>query len=170
MGARGRRGVFPGVGARCPYSTPRLFVSFCLGRPYVQGTKKGLGVSTQTPTGSVAAAISTAAVRLLAEYTGRGPTKAKRTISRDLVVVLLADTLTKAERTLVSKDGEDLVLELRHRFQVAMRDDLVAAVESATERKVIAFMSDSQLEPDYSVEVFVLAPEHSKAPDARTAA
>jgi hypothetical protein len=29
----------------------------------------------------------------------------------------------------------------------------------ARERKVIAFMSDSQLEPDYSVELFVLAPE-----------
>jgi hypothetical protein len=27
-----------------------------------------------------------------------------------------------------------------------------------TEREVIAFMSDSHLEPDYSAEIFVLAP------------
>lgn len=125
----------------------------------MQGTKKGLDVSTQTHTGSVAAAISTAAVRLLNEYTGRGPTKAKTTITRDLVVVLLADTLTKAERTLVSKDGQELVLELRHRFQEAMRDDLIAAVESATGRKVIAFMSDNHVEPDMAAEVFVLEPQ-----------
>jgi uncharacterized protein YbcI len=39
-----------------------------------------------------------------------------------------------------------------------MREDLTAAVEMLTERKVIAFMSDSQLEADYSIEVFVLAP------------
>jgi uncharacterized protein YbcI len=50
------------------------------------------------------------------------------------------------------------VIEMRRSFQQTMREDLTAAVEMLTERKVIAFMSDSQLEPDYSVEVFVLAP------------
>jgi len=40
-----------------------------------------------------------------------------------------------------------------------MREELSAAVAVLTEREVIAFMSDSHLEPDYSVEVFVLAPE-----------
>jgi hypothetical protein len=48
---------------------------------------------------------------------------------------------------------------LRHRFQVAMRDDLVAAVESATERKVIAFMSDNHVPPDMAAEIFVLEPQ-----------
>jgi len=50
---------------------------------------------------------------------------------------------------------------MRRTFQQTMREDLAAAVEMLTERKVIAFMSDSHLDPDYSVELFVLAPEAS---------
>ena len=50
--------------------------------------------------GTVAAGISNAVVRLMSEYIGRGPTKARTAISRDVVTVLLQDTLTKAERSL----------------------------------------------------------------------
>lgn len=46
--------------------------------------------------------ISTAAVQLLHEYTGRGPTKAKTLINDDVVTLLLADTLTKGERNSVT--------------------------------------------------------------------
>jgi uncharacterized protein YbcI len=112
-----------------------------------------------SPTGSIAATISTAAVRLLNEYTGRGPTKAKTTLSGDLVVILLADTMTKAEKTLADSGQAQFVLEMRHRFQLAMREDLVGAVEMATERKVIAFMSDNHIDPDVAAEVFVLEPQ-----------
>ena len=48
---------------------------------------------------------------------------------------------------------------MRRSFQQTMREELSDAVERLTGRKVIAFMSDSHLEPDYSVEMFVLAPE-----------
>ena len=48
---------------------------------------------------------------------------------------------------------------MRRSFQQTMRADMSAAVSKLTGREVIAFMSDSHLEPDYSVEVFVLAPE-----------
>ena len=47
------------------------------------------------------AMISTATVQD-AHYTGRGPTKAKTLIGEDMVTVLLADTLTRGERTLVA--------------------------------------------------------------------
>jgi uncharacterized protein YbcI len=43
--------------------------------------------------GQVAAEISNAMVRLIAETTGRGPTKARTTIGRDHVLVMLRDTL-----------------------------------------------------------------------------
>ena len=36
--------------------------------------------------------ISTAAVKLLHEYTGRGPTKARLLINQDMVTIVLADT------------------------------------------------------------------------------
>ena len=102
--------------------------------------------------------ISTATVRLLHEYTGRGPTKAKTLINDDVVTVLLADTLTKGERKLVASGRSDRVLQLRHDYQLTMREDLIAIVERQLERKVIAFMSQNHIDPDLAVEVFVLDP------------
>jgi len=109
--------------------------------------------------GTVSAALSNAVVGLVRDYTGRGPTKARISISRDLVSVVMADTLTKAERKLVERGKTDLVLQIRQEFQRTMRDDLVAAVEQITERKVIAFMSDNHIDPDMAAETFVLQPE-----------
>ena len=106
--------------------------------------------------GSVTAAISNAAVQILAEYTGRGPTKARTSIRDDVVLILMQDTLTKAERTLLHAGQSDFVLETRHRFQTTMRSDLVAAVERLTQRNVIAFMSSNHTEPDMAAEIFVL--------------
>jgi uncharacterized protein YbcI len=74
-------------------------------------------------------------------------------------VITLADTMTKAERTLTETGQGGFVLDMRHRFQHAMRDDLVAAVEVNTGRKVIAFMSDNHVDPDMAAEVFVLEPQ-----------
>jgi uncharacterized protein YbcI len=103
--------------------------------------------------------ISTAAVQLMLEYTGRGPTKAKTLISDDVVTVLLADTLTRGERKLVESGRSDRVLQLRHDYQLTMRDDLIAIVERQLDRKVIAFMSQNHIDPDLAVEVFVLEPD-----------
>jgi uncharacterized protein YbcI len=102
--------------------------------------------------------ISTEAVQLLREYTGRGPTKAKTTIDENLVTVLLGDTLTKGERKLADTGHADRVLQLRHDFQKTMRDDLVALVEDQLGRKVVAFMSQNHIDPDLGVEIFVLEP------------
>ena len=110
------------------------------------------------PMGTIASAISNAAVRLLSEYTGRGPTKAKTFINRDIVVILLADTLTKAERSLAANGQAKAVTDMRHRFQEVMRDDLVGTVEKHLNRKVVAFMSDNHLDPDMAAELFVLEP------------
>jgi len=112
----------------------------------------------QTHRGAISAEISTATVRLLAEYTGRGPTKAHTVINKNSVLVLLADTLTKGEQSLARMGMSDHVLETRKRYQHAMRDDLIAAVEQHTGRRVIAFMSDNHIEPDMAAEVFALEP------------
>jgi uncharacterized protein YbcI len=109
--------------------------------------------------GSAAAAISDTVVRLMSEYTGRGPTKAKTVIGRDVITVLLQDTLTKGERRLADAGKAEIVLRMRQEFQRTMREDLVTATEMILERKVIAFMSDNHIEPDMAAEVFVLAPQ-----------
>ena len=107
---------------------------------------------------SLGASISNAIVRLLAESTGRGPTKARTTIDRDLVVVMLANALTKGERYLVDNGDEQRVLEMRAAFQSAMANECRAAVEDLTGRKVVAFMSANHVEPDMAAEIFVLEP------------
>ena len=103
--------------------------------------------------------ISTATVQLLREYTGRGPTKAQTLINDDVVTILLADTLTKGERKLVDSGRPDRVLQLRHDYQLTMRDELIGIVERQLDRKVIAFMSQNHIDPDLAVEVFVLEGE-----------
>ena len=108
--------------------------------------------------GALYSAISNAIVGIVHEYTGRGPTRARTSIRDDVVVVVLQETMLKAERSLVEDNKAELVAQIRRSFQQTMRADMSGAVERLTGRDVIAFMSDSHLEPDYSVEVFVLAP------------
>ena len=107
--------------------------------------------------GSVASAISNSIRQLVADYTGRGPTRARTTIRDNLVVVLLEDTLTKGERRLVTKGRDHRVIDYRREFQDAMREDAIASVEQLTGRKVTAFMSANHIDPDLAAEVFVLA-------------
>jgi uncharacterized protein YbcI len=114
-------------------------------------------------TRSPSARISTSAVQLLQECTGRGPTKAKTLIDQDLVTVVLADTLTRGEQKLVDGGRHDRVIQLRHDYQLVMREDLIEVVEQNLDRKVIAFMSENHVDPDLAVETFVLEPEPREA-------
>jgi uncharacterized protein YbcI len=109
--------------------------------------------------GALNAAISEAVVRLMAQRTGRGPTKARTTIDRDVIVVVLQNSLTSGEQFLVDRDHSEQVLDTRRAYQAAIRTDCVAAVEALTDRTVTAFMSANHIEPDLAAEVFVLEPE-----------
>ncbi len=73
------------------------------------------------------AAISNAIVRLLREYTGRGPTKARTTIRENVVLVMLEQTLTKGEKSLANEG-----------------------------REVVAVWSANHLDPDLGAEIYVL--------------
>jgi uncharacterized protein YbcI len=114
---------------------------------------------------SLAAEISTLVVRLMSEYTGRGPTKARTTINGDLIAVLLRDTLTKGERQLVALGKVENVMQMRRAFQGAMQEEACAAIEELVGRKVIGFMSDNHADPDLAIEVFVLESERSAQPE-----
>jgi len=107
----------------------------------------------------MSAAISNAMVRLHREYLGRGPTKARTSIRDNTVVVLMQDTFTKAERSLIADGKHTEVLSIRHSVQMTMRTDMVGAVEEITGRSVIAFMSDNHIDPDLACEIFVLEPD-----------
>ena len=109
--------------------------------------------------GALQAAISEAVVRLLAESTGRGPTKAKTTIDGDLIVVVLQNTLTPGERFLADDDRGEQVLDMRRAYQDAISTDAIVAIENLTGRNVTAFMSANHIDPDLAAEVFILKPQ-----------
>jgi uncharacterized protein YbcI len=106
--------------------------------------------------GNARAEIATRIVRLQSEYYGKGPTKAKAYITEDVVVVVLEETFTKAERTLVERGEIEAIQQIRRRFQQAMADEFKSIVEQATGRVVRAFLSETNLEADVSVEFFLL--------------
>jgi uncharacterized protein YbcI len=106
--------------------------------------------------GRLTADISRAVVQLFSEQTGRGPTKARTTIDGSLVVVLLHDSMTRAEQTLVQAGKEAEVLHIRRTFQETMQQGLIEAVEGLTDRSVVTFMSANAIDPDTAAEIFVL--------------
>ena len=106
--------------------------------------------------GQLTAAICNAVVRIQREYLGRGPNKARASIRDDTIVVIMQDTLTKAEQSLVADGRQEEVVRIRRSFQRTMRPDIVTAVEELTARKVVAFMSDTHVEPDLACEIILL--------------
>jgi len=105
--------------------------------------------------------ISREMVRLQAEYYGKGPTKAKTYIVDDLVVVVLEESFTRAEKTLASRGEREAIQHIRRRFQQQMAESFTSVVEQATGRKVRVFLSDTDIDRDVSVETFLLADERT---------
>ena len=121
--------------------------------------------------GTLNAAISHAIVGLLREYTGRGPMTSRTTIRDNVVLVMLEQTLTKGEQSLVNKGRVDKVIEIRHEFQEAMREESMARISELTGRQVVAMLSANHVNPDLGAEIFVLdgPPDHQRLASADAA-
>src|SRR5213078_895875 len=110
----------------------------------------------QRALGETRAKISREIVRLQAEYYEKGPTRAKTYIVDDLVVVVLEESFTRAERTLAQRGEREAIQHIRRRFQQQMADSFTSVVEQATGRTVRAFLSETNIDQDVSVEIFLL--------------
>jgi uncharacterized protein YbcI len=126
---------------------------------------RGPAVAPPPLDGAVRSAISQAIVRIHAEHYGKGATHAKTYVWDNLVVTVLRDVLTTAERTLVGVDRADTVREVRATFQDTMEQTFRSAVERLTGRRVHSFMSQVDPVGGMGVEVFVLEPADGGAPD-----
>jgi uncharacterized protein YbcI len=116
---------------------------------------------TDSTPGLPAALISQRLVRLMATYTGRGPTKARTTLDDNVAVVVLQDTLTRAEQQLVAAGETEAVRRTRKTFHELMRDEAVRAVEEIVSRKVLSCLAD--IDPDTNVGAFVFVFERAGA-------
>ena len=107
---------------------------------------------------SALAEITRGLVQLHSEYYGKGPTKAKTYMVNDTVICLLEGGFTTVERTLIEGGDSDAVHDIRLSFQRAMEAPFREVVENALGRRVIAYMSQINHDPDIAAELFVLEP------------
>jgi uncharacterized protein YbcI len=106
--------------------------------------------------GELNAAITREVIRVQNENHGRGPRKAFSFHNGNVLTTVLEDVLTAAERRLASNGESEAVLQMRRLYQRIMAPELKKSVEEITGCKVTAFMSDTHIEPDMAIEVFIL--------------
>ena len=103
-----------------------------------------------------AQAISNAITKLQRDHYGRGPESVRTLVGYDHIICFLENSFVPVERTLIDAGETAAVRETRLAFQRAMESRFINVVEEISGRKVRAFLSQVSLNPDISVEVFVL--------------
>jgi uncharacterized protein YbcI len=106
--------------------------------------------------GRLLAEITNRIVALMREHYGRGPIKAKTYVLDNLIVCVLSDGFTAIERTMMEGGEPDRVLEMRRGFQRLMKERYTEMIETLTGRKVLAFLSQAHVEPDLTIEIFLM--------------
>ena len=107
--------------------------------------------------GKLLAEITNRIVSLVREHYGRGPIKAKTYVLDNLIVCVLTDCgFTAIERTMMEGREPERVLEMRRDFQRMMKIRYSEMIEELTGRKVLAFLSQAHVEPDLTIEVFLM--------------
>ena len=101
-------------------------------------------------------AISRGMTTIYKDFIGRGPTNVRTYIDEDVIAVLLTETMTKVEQSLVSDDRGDSVREIRREFPNSIKEQAVKLIEDTTGHTIVAFLSDHSVKPDTAIEVFVL--------------
>ena len=79
-------------------------------------------------------------------------------MTSELVTVTIHDPLTASEQALKDAGGERGVIELRDEMRSSLQGEVVAAVEAETGRAVEAFLLAHHLDPDVTVQTFLLSP------------
>jgi uncharacterized protein YbcI len=105
---------------------------------------------------SMRAEISNAMVGLKKDFYGKGPHKAKTFLNDNYVFCVMEGGLTRNEETLIERGHEDLVRNFRLRFQEAMEEPTVEAVQRITGCSVIGYHSQIVFNPERAFEIFVL--------------
>jgi len=102
------------------------------------------------------AAVTSALVGIHTEHLGRGPRTASSFHHGNVLVTLMHDVLTHAERTLSRAERHDEIRSLRRLLGETMGTEFRAAVERLTGRRVLALISGNEIEPDVAAELFIL--------------
>jgi uncharacterized protein YbcI len=103
--------------------------------------------------------VSNEMVRLYKTQFGRGPTKVRTNwAGPDTIITTLENSLTPAERNMVTMGELQRLRDTRMFFQYAIEGQFREVVERLTGREVWAFVSGIDAEQDVSCEIFYLKP------------
>jgi uncharacterized protein YbcI len=98
-------------------------------------------------------------VRIHRDSYGTGAGAIRAYLNDDCVLVILDDLELQRSGTFLHESGEgQAVIDVRNHYQQAIEATFRAAVERATGRRVVSFVSATKLDPHYAVEVFRLGP------------
>jgi uncharacterized protein YbcI len=104
-------------------------------------------------------AVTDAMVGLHERYHHREPVTAKTLLlGDDLLACVMGGVYTDVEKTMIELQRSPIVQETRSAFQTAMQHKFIAAVETLSGRKVLAFISNQHVGPDMEIELFMLQP------------
>jgi uncharacterized protein YbcI len=94
------------------------------------------------------------------ESYGQPPRNVRTHLLDDSVLCIIDIDLLPHERTLLDNGlGTESIHAVRTEFQRSIRSTFVAAVEHSTGRRVTGFISDTHLDPPFTIEFFRLAAE-----------
>jgi uncharacterized protein YbcI len=112
------------------------------------------------PTAPSTLDIANAMVHVYKEALGRGPTKARVLFAgTDTLVVVVEDTMTVQEHSLVAFGEERRLREHRLFLTSALEDQFRSIVEAALGRRTLAFVSGFDTHRDIAATIFTLEPE-----------
>lgn len=120
------------------------------------GQEAPVRASEKLAGGELNAAMTSAIVGIQNQYLGRGPKTASTFHYSNVVLTLMHDVLSPADKAVAESNHGDAIVSIRHLYQEAMQADFTKAVERLTERKVIAFISGNHIDPDIAAEIFIL--------------
>ena len=104
-------------------------------------------------------AVSEAMAALHERYHGRRPVTVRtQMMDQDMLACMLGDVYTDVEKTMIEMQRQAMVHETRSAFQQAMERRFIDAIEQATGRKVLKFISTHHVGPDLELELFLLEP------------
>ena len=105
--------------------------------------------------GDLPAGVTKLVMETYARHLGRRPSAARTYANDELVMCVLRDTLSPAEKSQLVEGHASSVNQARLGVQGAMREELVAGVERLTGRKVVELITAHDLDPGSAFETFV---------------
>jgi uncharacterized protein YbcI len=109
-------------------------------------------------------AVTDAMVEFHQRYHNRAPVMCKTLLlGEELLACVLGGVYSDVETTMIELQDNTVMQETRSPFQDEMQHRFIAEVERLSGRGVQAFISNSQVDPDLEIELFMLKPTKAVA-------